>query len=392
MPWNDEANGPGNKSNTTQGPWGQGPRKGPGGGNGGGGGGGQQPPDLEDLIRSMQKGLGGFGARGGGRGGRGGGKGGPAILVLAGAALLAIWVISSSFYVVGPAEQGVVLRFGQFDRTTNSGLHFKLPTPFERVETIDVVDLKTLTIGATGDRRGDRTDSLMLTGDENIVDLTFTIQWRIDEANTFDFLFNVDDPEQALRAVSESVMREVIGQSNVRPIISNEIGGIAQRVREKIQETLNEYEVGIIVTEVAIDRPTLPEAENPQFRGDVTLDPLAAFRDVENAEQEKQKAIQDARAYANRVVPEARGQAQRTIEEANGYRDSVIAEATGEAERFRQIYEQYRLAPEVTRQRMYLETMEGVLANSDKVLLDNDGGAGAVPYLPLNEINRARAN
>jgi modulator of FtsH protease HflK len=192
-----------------------------------------------------------------------------------------------------------------------------------------------------------------------------------------------------LRMVAESVMREVIGQSSVRPIISNEIGGIAARVREGMQATLDQYEIGIVVTEVAIDRPTLPQAQDPARRGDPTQDPLAAFRDVENAEQEKQKAIQDARAYANRVVPEARGNAQRLIEEANGYRESLVAEANGQAERFRSIYNEYRLAPQVTRQRMYLETMERVLGSADKILLDNEG-SGVVPYLPLNELKRTR--
>jgi membrane protease subunit HflK len=395
-PWGSGGSGGGNGG----GPWGQpprGPRNTGGPRGGGGGGGGQQPPDLDDLIRQFNRGLNRmFGSGGGGRGGRGGSRGAPIILVIAVA--LIVWVVwpGSGWYQVGPAQQGVVLRFGAFDRSTGPGFALKLPYPIEQVlvpnvQQVNRVDIGDSRDGVNGARRsGSDSDSLMLTGDENIVDLSFTVQWVINTAQTTDYLFNLDNPDEAVRAVSEAAMREIIGQTGLQPIISNEIADVSSRVHARIQETLDAYQAGVTITDVLIQRPTLPEADDPTDRGNVERDPRAAFLDVENAQQEKQEAIQVARAYANSVIPDARGRAQATIEAANAYRDAVVAEASGEAERFNLIYEQYRLAPEVTRRRMFLETMERVLQRSDKVILDEGAsGSGVVPYLPLNELNRS---
>ena len=380
------------------GPWGQPPRGGPRG-NGPRGGGSQPPPDLDDLIRQFQRGIGRlFGGSGGGRGGRSG-AGAPILIIMALAII--IWVVwpGSGWYQVAPSQQGVVLRFGAFDRSTGPGAHLKLPVPFERVLLPNVTQVNTVDVGdnrdgATAPRRtvGD-TESLMLTGDENIVDLSFTVQWIINTEQTADYLFNLDDPDEAVSAVAESAMREIIGQTELQPIISEEIAGVAGRVQAKIQETLDAYQAGVTITDVLIQRPTLPEADNPADRGDVQRDPRAAFLDVENAEQEKQESIQIARAYANSVIPDARGGARGIVEQANAYRESVIAEAAGDAERFNLIYDQYRLAPDVTRRRMFLETMELVLRRSNKVILDenSEGSNGVVPYLPLNELNQSRS-
>jgi membrane protease subunit HflK len=392
-PW-----GSGGGSGGGGGPWGQPPR-GPRGGGGGprGGGGGQTPPDLDDLIRQFQRALGRLLGSGGGRGGRGG-SGAPILLVIA--LGLVVWVVwpGSGWYQVRPDQQGVVLRFGAFNRTTPPGAHLKLPIPFERVQLPNVTELNTVQIGVGREgvgtartRTSSDTDSLMLTGDENIVDLSFTIQWVINTERTTDFLFNLEEPREAVQAVSEAAMREVIGQTALQPIISQEIASVSGRVQAKIQETLDAYEAGVTITSVLIQRPTLPEADNPNDRGNVERDPRTAFLEVENAEQEKQKSIQDARAYSNSVIPDARGRAQQIVEEARGYRDSVIAEAAGDAERFDLIYEQYRLAPEVTRRRMFLETMEQVLRRANKVILDEgEGSSGVVPYLPLNELTGPR--
>jgi membrane protease subunit HflK len=393
-PW-----GSGGGSGGGGGPWGQPPRgpRGGGGGPRGGGGGGQQPPDLDDLIRQFQRALGRLLGGGGGGGGSRGGRGAPILLVLA--LGLFIWVVwpGSGWYQVGPEQQGVVLRFGAFDRSTGPGPHLKLPLPFERVLLPNVTQVNRVDIGdsregSAGPRRaGGELESLMLTGDSNIVDLSFSVQWIINTEQTADYLFNLDDPDEAVHAVAEAAMREVIGQTALQPIISEEIASVAGQVQTRIQETLDAYRAGVTITDVLIQRPTLPEAPNQADRGNVERDPRAAFLDVENAQQEKQEFIQVARAYANSVVPDARGRARAVVEAANAYQESMVAEAGGDAERFNLIYDQYRLAPEVTRRRMFLETMERVLQRSDKIILDPSlSGSGVVPYLPLNELTQQR--
>ncbi|MCW5725703.1 MAG: FtsH protease activity modulator HflK [Maricaulaceae bacterium] len=389
MPWNDKSGGNG-------GPWGSGPGGGRDpnnpwgrpGGQGGGGGGGQEPPDLDELIASMQRGLRrafGGGGRGSG-GGKGGGKGFGAsglgmILVLA--ALLWVGWPNSGWYQVRPEQAGVILRFGEYQRTTGPGFHLKLPWPVETVLLPEVTTVHSIIVGVNP-RTGQTVaqEALMLTRDENIVDINFTVQWRVDYGNperpdgVRDFLFNVRRPEAAIKAVAESAMREVVGSTELEPLITRERQNVARRVRAIMQETLNSYNTGVQILEVQLQKADPP--------GEV----IEAFRDVIAAAQDAERLALDATAYSNRIIPEARGDAARELQNAQGYRDRVVAEAEGQAARFNSIYDEYRLAPDVTRRRMFLETMELVIGRSDLLILDS--GGGAVPYLPLDRLGQDR--
>ncbi|MGF1461582.1 MAG: FtsH protease activity modulator HflK [Maricaulaceae bacterium] len=390
MPWNDQSNGGGSDGpwgGRSGGPWGQKPG-GPWGQRPGGPGGpgGQQPPDLEDVIRQAQASLNRiFGGKGSGGGG---GKGWSAVsLLVVLAVLLVLWFAwpGSGWYIVQPNEQAVVLRFGKYQGTTANGFHLKLPPPIERVLIEEVTTVRSVEVGFRSDGgRGDRTrnvdgESLMLTGDANIVDIDFTVNWVVFDLR--DFLFNVRNPEETVKAVAESAMREVIGGRNLEQIITTERLQVAEATGSLMQTTLDEYGAGISVREVQLQKADPPARV------------IDAFRDVENAKQEAQTTVNQATAFRNRIVPEARGRAAAILQEAQAYRDQVVAEARGEAERFNLIYEQYALAPEVTRQRMFLETLEKVLGRSNKVLIDGEGegGPGVVPYLPLNELQRNAA-
>jgi membrane protease subunit HflK len=380
MPWNDNAGGGGGPwgsggggrrgNNNNQNPWGQGPgggRRGSGNGQGGG------EPDLEQFIAQLQARLRGlFGRSGGGKG-----SGGPGLGLIA-AGIFFVWLAwpGSAWYVVGPQQAGVVLRFGEYVRTTGAGLQFKLPVPFETVSLPEVTTTNEVAVGATPQ------ESLMLTRDENIVEIDFVVQWRVDltyPEGVRDFLFNVRDPEGTVKAVAESAMREVVGTTELQPIITAGRTEVARRARQIIQDTLTSYNSGIQVLEVQLREASAPASV------------IDAFRDVDAARQDAERAALQATAHANQVVPEARGTAVRLQEEARGYRDSVIAEAEGQASRFNQIYAEYRLAPDVTRRRIFLETMEQVLGRSELIILDQQSGSGAVPYLPLDQLGRDRS-
>lgn len=370
MPWNDNSGGPwgsgGGGRRSDDNPW----RRGPG--SGGGGGGGQQPPDLDQLIRQLQDRL--RRLFGGGKGGKGKGGGAGVAALIGGAAIVWLAWPGSAWYVVGPQEAGVVLRFGEYARTTGSGLRFKLPYPFETVLLPNVTETRNTQVGAT-----DR-ESLMITQGENIIDIDFTVQWRVayDEPDGVrNFLFNIRDPESTVKAVAESAMREVVGTSQLQPLITEGRTEAARRAREIIQATLADYSSGIRVLDVQLEESSAPESV------------IDAFRDVDAAAQDAATLEQQARAYANQVVPEARGEAARILEQARGYRDRVIAEAQGQAERFDAIYAEYAQAPDVTRQRLFLETMERVLGRSELIILDQSGG-GAIPYLPLDQLGQRR--
>ncbi len=376
MPWNDNSGGGGGpwgsgggSNNNGNNPWGRG-QGGPGRGGPGGGG---QEPDLDELVRRLQDWV--RGVMGGGRGTKGGRGGGGIGLGVILAALVFVWIAwpGSGWYVVQPNENGVVLRFGEYDRTTTPGFRFKLPYPVETVLLPEVTDTQTIEIGSN--QRG----ILMLTRDENIVDIGFTVQWRVNtqEGGVRDFLFNVRDVESTIRAVAESAMREVAGTTDLEPIITAGRVEVSQRTRDLMQATLDEYAAGVVVLNVNLQRAQAP---------DQVID---AFRDVDAAAQDAERARLDATAYANSVVPQARGEAARLRENAQAYRDSVIAEAQGQADRFVAIYNEYATAPDVTRRRMYLETMEAVLGRSELIILDQEGN-GAVPYLPLDQLGRAR--
>ena len=376
MPWNDNQGGggggpwgSGGGNNNNQNPW--------GGRRPQGGGGGDEGPDLDEVVRDMQRKL--RGLFGGGSGGNGGGKkgGGGAsafgfgfiLLVIAG-----VWFVmpGSGWYQVGPNEAGVVLRFGEYSRTSSPGFHFKLPTPIETVTLPEVTTTNTITIGQGNEGQ-------MLTRDENIVDIDFAVQWRVDLSypdGVRDYLFNVRDPEATVRAVAESAMREVVGTSDLQFIITEGRTEVSHRTRALLQETLNEYNAGIEVLQVNLRNAQPPERV------------IDAFRGVDVAQQEAERAQLNATAHANSVIPAARGRAAQVTQQAQAYRDSVIAEAQGQADRFVAIYDQYRLAPNVTRRRMYLETIEEIFRRSDLIVLDDQ--SGAVPYLPLNELGQNR--
>ena len=368
------------------GPWGGGP----GGGNNGGGDdddrrGNRRPPDrpqqmpeIDELVRKGQDQLRVLmGGRGGGdrRGGNGGDGGRPTFgkgtFIVGGLIAVVLWA-AASFYTVKPEEQSVELFLGEFYRTANPGLNFA-PWPLVTYEKLAVTREQNEDIGVGG--RGSEA-GLMLTGDENIVDIDFQVVWNINDPAKF--LFNLRDPRQSIRAVSESAMREIIAQSNLAPILNRDRGVIASRLEDLIQLTLDSYDSGVNIIRVNFDKADPPQQV------------IDAFRDVQAAEQERDRLEKEADAYAARVLAEARGQAAQSLEEAEGYRAQVVNEAEGEASRFTAVLAEYQKAPEVTRKRLYLEAMEEVLGDIDKIILDDaSGGAqGIVPYLPLNELRR----
>jgi membrane protease subunit HflK len=320
-----------------------------------------------------------MGGRGGNGGGAGSGGGGPKFtkgtVGLAALAVVGLWAFTS-FYTVRPEEQSVELFLGEYYATGNPGLNFA-PWPLVTAEVLPVTRENTIAIGvARGNQRGD--NGLMLTTDENIVDIDFEVIWNITDPAAF--LFNLRDGEQTVRAVSEASMREVIAQSELAPILNRDRELIAQQVQELIQSTLDSYVSGINIVRLNLDRADPPEQV------------IDAFRDVQAAEQERDRLERQADAYANRVLAGARGEAAQLLEEAEAYRAQVVNEAEGEASRFSAVLEEYKLAPEVTRKRLYLETIERVLGSVDKVILDSEdgsGGQGVVPYLPLNELRRS---
>ncbi len=361
MPWNNQGGGgSGGPWGQGQGPWGQGPRgpSGPGG----------QPPDLDEIIRKSQEKLRDIFGGGKGAGGAGGGAGGGRSLWLIVLAVVgAVWLYNS-FYRVQPDEAGVVLRFGEYNRTTGPGLHFAL-WPIETVEKPKVAKENKLSFGDTND------ESLMLAGDQNIVDIRFTVLWRIRDPK--EFLFNVKDPELLTRRVAESAMREVVGRTPAEEIRTRGRVKAQEEVRDLIQKTLDYYKAGIYITSVQLEKADPP----PQV--------LDAFEEVQRAEQDQDKFIREAERYSNRVLGEARGRASQIVEEAKAYKARVVAEAKGEAQRFLQVLEEYRKAPEVTRKRIYLETLERIMARANKFILDGQQGGGVLPFLPLTRGNGA---
>ncbi|UGV25801.1 FtsH protease activity modulator HflK [Rhodopseudomonas boonkerdii] len=368
MPWKNQGGGPWGPG--PKGPWGSGPQSS-----------GPRPPDLEDLLRKGQDRLqsmlpGGFIS----------GMGIFLVLVIAGA----IWGLSG-FFRVQSEELGVVLRFGKHVRTVQPGLNYHLPYPIETVLLPKALRVSTLSVGMsiledTG-RRG-RTvrdvpeESLMLTGDENIVDVDFTVLWRIKPDGVGNFLFNIQNPEGTVKAVAESVMREVVGRANIQPILTGARTTTETQVQELMQKTLDGYGAGVLVQQVQLQKVDPPAQV------------IDAFRDVQAAQADAQRLQNEAQTYTNRVVPDARGRAAQILQVAEGYREQAIAEAKGQSARFLKVYEEYKKAPDVTRERLYLETMEKILHGAEKLINDSGSGAGAsqgvVPYLPLNELTPRR--
>lgn len=339
-------------------------------------------PEIEEIMKKGTEQLrvlmgGRGGARRGGGGGGGGLPAGPAFtrgtLGLAALAALAVWAYAS-FYTVKPEERSIELMFGEFQTVGNPGLNFA-PWPVVRAEIVQVTGERTTDIG-TG-RGGPLDTGLMLTRDQNIVDIEFQVVWNVSEPDVF--LFNLADPEGTIRAVAESAMRDIIARSELAPILNRDRGAIGNDLLLAVQGTLDSYQAGIRVVRINFDRADPPR------------EVIDSFRQVQAAQQERDRLEKEADAYANTVTAQARGEAARLGEEAEGYRAQVVNDAVGEASRFIAVYEEYVKAPEVTRRRMYLETMEKVFGGMNKVLLDGVSGeaGGVVPYLPLNELIRS---
>jgi membrane protease subunit HflK len=362
MPWNSQGGGGWQGG---QGPWGSRP---------GGSGGGGQPPDLEELFRRSQEKVRRLLPGGGGGGGLKSKRG---FLLVVGV-LVIVWLLSG-VYRVEPEEQGIVLRFGKENRIATPGLNYHWPAPFESVETPQVTRVNRVEVGfrpgvqpVSGRQVGQdlNDEALMLTGDENIIDINFVVLWRISDAAHY--LFNVRDPSSTVKAAAESVMREIIGQTPIVQATTEGRRAIEQRAREQLQSLMNDYGAGI-----AIDEVQLLKADPPQ-------EVIDAFRDVQRAQADRERAQNEAEAYANDVIPRARGDAERVLQESQAYKQEVVARATGEAQRFESVLAEYSKAPDITAQRIYLETMEDVLSNVNKTILDDKQIArGVVPYLPL---------
>ncbi|WP_245986181.1 FtsH protease activity modulator HflK [Azospirillum thermophilum] len=372
MPWSNQGGGGGGG-----GPWGPPPGGGqnpwgrpPGGGNGGGGGGGPQPPDLEDLLRRSQDRL-----RRVMPGGVGSGRG----IALVVGVLALVW-LASGIYRVEADEQGVVMRFGQWVRTEQPGLRYRLPSPIESVLLPKVTRVNRIEVGyrSAGDgRRGDRDvtdESMMLTGDENIIDIDFTVFWVIKDAGQF--LFKIREPEVTVKKAAESAMREVIGRTELQPALTEARQQIESSTRQLLQAMLDDYQAGIEITQVQLQKADPPSPV------------IDAFNDVQRARSDRERARNEAEAYRNDIIPRARGEAERLIQEASAYREQVVSLAQGDADRFRKVHEAYSLSKDVTARRLYLETMEEILRGRNKVIVDGNA-QGVVPYLPLSQLHPA---
>ena len=363
MAWNK----PGNGDSGNRDPWGS--RR----------GGQQGPPDLDEIVRKIQARLNSLfgGGRGGsGRGGgfgsfRAGGLGIGAILII----VLILWGLSG-FYVVQQAERGVVLRFGKLHAVTDAGLRWHLPYPIETVKKVNVQKVFAIEIGYRSNERSTGTtrvpkEALMLTEDENIVDIEFAVQYQI--KNAANYLFNVNDPEATIVQATESAIREIVGKSKLDFVITEGRDDVAIRTQALLQQILDRYKTGIAITTTKMQKAQPPEQVK------------AAFDDAVKAREDEQRLKNEAQAYANDILPRARGTAARLVQEGEAYKASVIARAGGDAERFLNISRQYQKAPDVTTERLYLETMEQVLSNTTKVFVDQKAGNNIL-YLPLDQI------
>jgi len=355
-------------------PWGS-------GGNGrpsGGGGGNNRTPNIDDLANQFQDNLKKMFP----------GKkmpGGNKPFLLFGIIILGLW-LASGFYRVLPDEQGVVLRFGKYVNQTQPGLHYHLPYPIETALTPKVTKVNRIDVGYrsasdTGRATGVSDvpeESLMLTGDENIVDIDYSVFWLIKDAGKF--LFNIQDPEDSVKSVAETAMREVIAKRDIQSILTEGRAQVEIDTQNIMQEILDSYDSGITITQVQTQKADPPK------------EVIDAFRDVQAAKADKERAQNEAEAYANDVIPRARGEAAQILQQAEAYKREVVALSEGEASRFLAIYNEYRKARTVTQERMYLETMEKVMANINKIIIDKKSGGGVVPYLPLPELKKNAGN
>ncbi|HEX3673933.1 MAG TPA: FtsH protease activity modulator HflK [Rhizomicrobium sp.] len=357
MPWGNQSGG---NSQGPRGPWGGAPS-----------GGGNRPPELEDMWRRAQSWLRDMWPSEGWTIGT---------IVLIAVAVIGLWLLTG-LYFVSTHEQGVVLRFGKFQTLTGPGPNYHLPWPIETVQLPEVTTTHQINIGYQQVGEGDEPhnedvegESLMLTGDENIVDVNFTVYWVIN--NAAQYLFNVEKPDDAIKAVAESAMREVVGQNQIGPILTEDRGPVENQVRELMQKTLASYRIGVTVTGVKMQNVDTPV----QVRD--------AYRDVQAARADQERMRNEAEGYANKIIPEARGNAAQIVQQAEAYRQKTIAEASGEAKKFDSVLAEYRKAPEITRKRMYIETMSQVYAGVNKVIVDENAAKNIIPYLPPQAMGR----
>ena len=355
-------------------PWGNGGNDRPSGN----GGGNKRPPNIDDLANQFQDSLKKMFP----------GKkvpGGNKPILLFGIIVIGLW-LASGFYRVLPDEQGVVLRFGKYVNQTQPGLHYHLPYPIETVVTPKVTKVNRIDVGYRSAADTGRAtsvsdvpeESLMLTGDENIVDIDYSVFWIIKDAGKF--LFNIQDPEDSVKSVAETAMREVIAKRDIQSILTEGRAQVEIDTQNIMQEILDSYDSGITITQVQTQKADPPK------------EVIDAFRDVQAAKADKERAQNEAEAYANDVIPRARGEAAQILQQAEAYKREVVALAEGEASRFLAIYEEYRKARTVTQERMYLETMEKVMADINKIIIDKKSGGGVVPYLPLPELKKNKGN
>lgn len=368
-PWGGSDNDNRGRKNR-QNPWGSG---------GGNQGGGKDPQDLDEFIKNAQDGL---------RDVMPSNMNGGILFGLVALIIVLLW-LASGFHIVNPGEHGVIQRFGAWSRTQDQeGLGYHFPAPIEVITKVNVNEQRSMNIGFTDSiptRRGTVStakrdipeESQMLTSDRNIVDLQMAIQWDIKSAE--DYLFEIQDQENTIKKVAESAIREVVGQTEMFPIITTGRVQIASKVKTIIQENLDEYKSGVNIKQVLIQKAEVhPEVQN-------------AFQDVQSAKQDAENTENEAQVHRERILPEARGQAIKLVQQAQAYKQSKIAQATGDAERFKAIYNAYLTGKDVTKERIYIETMEDVLGNAEKIILDSQGGnQGVVPYLPLNELGKKK--
>ncbi len=362
MSWNNQGGGPWRSPG--RGPWGQGPS-------------GPQPTaDLEEIIRRVQEALGKLTPGGSGSGGaRGSGFTGRTLLFLILGAIL-VWFAWGTFYTVQPNEVGINLVFGRYTGKTAAGLNTNWPWPIGSVIKVPVWDQQITEIGyrSLGSNADIPEESQMLTGDMNIVDFHFRVNWQIDPAKPEDYVFNILNPRETVKAVGESIMREVVGLKTIDGVLTTDRKSVETDAQQRIQDVLNSYRAGVLVKQVQLQSVDIPSQV------------ISAYRDVTAAQQDKQRAVNEAETYANKVVPEAEGGASRIVAEANAYREQTILDAKGQTQRYNQIYEQYKKAPGVTRERMYLETMERVLGPMDKTIVDSNSASAPVPYIALEPL------
>jgi modulator of FtsH protease HflK len=358
MPWNDNKGGGGGwNSGGGRGPWGQGPSGGRGNGPN------IRPPDLDevfkrgrDWLRQM------FPNR----------SPNSVVVAIIGGVILALW-LWMGIYVIPPAEQGIVLRFGAYVDTLSPGFHLRFPPPIETVNRVNVGETRQTNVGFRTSEDSESAssavrESMMLTGDQNIMHVDFTVQWQV--KNALEFLFQVEDVENTVKAVSESAIREFVGQTPVDLIMTVNRGKIEEQVRETVQRVLDSYRAGVSIISVSLQTTQAPQ------------EVIDAFNDVQAASADRDRKVNEAQKYANTIVPRARGDAAKIEQDAAAYKEQAVTLAKGEAQKFMSVLEQYRVAPQVTRERLYVETMERILGRTNKVILESKG-SGVIPYMPL---------